>query len=190
MATYPALGQSLPIELANTRFFRGGEVHEGLRTVADARDFARLNADLLTAPVSQVDESVRAALVELREPVREVLAALVERRPARRDALAALNKAAARRPAHLEMRWAAGATPVVDRRQDRSLRSADVVRADVAEATMLFAESDEVEQLRACPAPGCLGFFVQQHARQEWCSVACGNRARNARFHELRRRKA
>jgi predicted RNA-binding Zn ribbon-like protein len=184
------LGRALPVELVNTRFYRGGELHEGLRTVADARDFARLNAGSLSVPPSRVDESVRRALVKMREPVRDVLAALVEQRPPRREALTTLNRAASRRRTRLELRWASGRAPVVERRPEPPLGPADLARADVAEATMLFAESGDADRLRACQAPGCIGFFLQQHARQEWCSPGCGNRARNARFHQLRRRRA
>ncbi|MFJ9951114.1 CGNR zinc finger domain-containing protein [Kitasatospora sp. NPDC091207] len=35
--------------------------------------------------------------------------------------------------------------------------------------------------MRACPAPGCILFFLQQHARRAWCSTACGTRVRVAR---------
>ena len=41
--------------------------------------------------------------------------------------------------------------------------------------------------LRACNAPGCVLYFVKDHSRREWCSTACGNRARAAR-HYLRHR--
>ncbi|WP_433236869.1 CGNR zinc finger domain-containing protein [Streptosporangium sp. CA-135522] len=37
--------------------------------------------------------------------------------------------------------------------------------------------------LRACHAPGCVLFFVKDHHRREWCSAACGNRARAARHY-------
>lgn len=37
--------------------------------------------------------------------------------------------------------------------------------------------------LRACPAPGCVLYFVQDHPRREWCSDGCGNRARAARYY-------
>jgi predicted RNA-binding Zn ribbon-like protein len=48
----------------------------------------------------------------------------------------------------------------------------------------------EPEQpLRACYAPGCVLYFVQNHARREWCSPECGNRARAAR-HYARHRAA
>jgi predicted RNA-binding Zn ribbon-like protein len=44
------------------------------------------------------------------------------------------------------------------------------------------------EKLRACQAPGCVLYFVKTHPRREWCSVACGNRARAARHYQRIRR--
>jgi predicted RNA-binding Zn ribbon-like protein len=38
--------------------------------------------------------------------------------------------------------------------------------------------------LRACRAPRCVLYFMKSHPRREWCSVACGNRARAARHYE------
>jgi predicted RNA-binding Zn ribbon-like protein len=38
--------------------------------------------------------------------------------------------------------------------------------------------------LRACYAPRCVLYFVKSHPRREWCSVACGNRARAARHYD------
>jgi predicted RNA-binding Zn ribbon-like protein len=43
--------------------------------------------------------------------------------------------------------------------------------------------------LRACHAPGCVLFFVKDHPRREWCSTACGNRARAARHYERHHKK-
>lgn len=55
--------------------------------------------------------------------------------------------------------------------------------AEIAcEAQSLLGESGS--QLRACYAPGCVLYFVKTHARREWCSVACGNRARAARHYQ------
>ncbi len=45
-------------------------------------------------------------------------------------------------------------------------------------------------QLRACQAPGCVLYFLQDHPRREWCSTACGNRARAARHYRRHRRLA
>ena len=44
--------------------------------------------------------------------------------------------------------------------------------------------SDSGTLLRACYAPGCVLYFVKTHPRREWCSVACGNRARAARHYQ------
>jgi predicted RNA-binding Zn ribbon-like protein len=41
--------------------------------------------------------------------------------------------------------------------------------------------------LRACYAPGCVLYFVQDHPRREWCSTACGNRVRAARHYRRHR---
>src|SRR6267154_2201100 len=44
--------------------------------------------------------------------------------------------------------------------------------------------ADHGDKLRACHAPGCILYFVKSHPRREWCSVACGNRARAARHYD------
>jgi predicted RNA-binding Zn ribbon-like protein len=55
-----------------------------------------------------------------------------------------------------------------------------------AEAVDLFSGTD-ADKLRACQAPGCVLYFVKTHPRREWCSIACGNRARAARHYHRRR---
>lgn len=47
----------------------------------------------------------------------------------------------------------------------------------------------EALPLRACLAPSCVLYYVQDHPRRAWCSAACGNRARAAR-HYARTREA
>ncbi|MFG1750655.1 ABATE domain-containing protein [Streptosporangium sandarakinum] len=60
-------------------------------------------------------------------------------------------------------------------------------RAALASAAIAFLAGPRRELLRACPAPRCVLYFVREHARQEWCSVACGNRARAARHYRQHR---
>jgi predicted RNA-binding Zn ribbon-like protein len=50
------------------------------------------------------------------------------------------------------------------------------------ETQHLLAENGGL--LRACHAPGCVLYFLKTHPRREWCSVACGNRARAARHYQ------
>jgi predicted RNA-binding Zn ribbon-like protein len=57
--------------------------------------------------------------------------------------------------------------------------------AVAASAVELFGASDD--RLRACPAPGCVLYFVKDHQRREWCSAACGNRARARRHYDRHR---
>lgn len=57
------------------------------------------------------------------------------------------------------------------------------------EAVELFTAPD-APILRACMAPGCVLYFVQTHPRREWCSVACGNRARATRHYHRHRDNA
>ncbi|MEU6738808.1 CGNR zinc finger domain-containing protein [Streptosporangium sandarakinum] len=60
-------------------------------------------------------------------------------------------------------------------------------RAALASAAIAFLAGPRRELLRTCPAPRCVLYFVKEHARQEWCSVACGNRARAARHYRQHR---
>jgi predicted RNA-binding Zn ribbon-like protein len=50
------------------------------------------------------------------------------------------------------------------------------------EAVSLFADPRQ-PHLRACLAPSCVLYFTKTHPRREWCSPACGNRARVARHY-------
>jgi predicted RNA-binding Zn ribbon-like protein len=61
--------------------------------------------------------------------------------------------------------------------------AADLLAAVLARAAIAFLSGPERARLRACPAPRCVRYFVQDHPRQEWCKPACGNRARVARHH-------
>jgi predicted RNA-binding Zn ribbon-like protein len=59
--------------------------------------------------------------------------------------------------------------------------------AGVAVEAMALLTDNVGPGLRACLAPGCVLYFVQDHPRREWCSNACGNRARAARHYERHR---
>jgi predicted RNA-binding Zn ribbon-like protein len=67
--------------------------------------------------------------------------------------------------------------------QDGSVSRVQAGLAEVAEQSVNLLGGDEAHKLRACYAPGCVLYFVMSHPRREWCSVACGNRARAARHY-------
>lgn len=59
--------------------------------------------------------------------------------------------------------------------------------ADVAAQAITLFTDPAASPMRACMAPGCVLYFVQDHPRREWCSTACGNRARAARHYSRHR---
>ncbi|HEU4945555.1 MAG TPA: CGNR zinc finger domain-containing protein [Kribbella sp.] len=75
----------------------------------------------------------------------------------------------------LERQSAGTATP--------AMRALSII---AAEAIELLTGEDQI-RLRACYAPGCVLYFVKNHPRREWCSTACGNRARAARHYRRHR---
>ncbi|MGV9309408.1 CGNR zinc finger domain-containing protein [Nonomuraea sp. NPDC003727] len=129
-------------------------------------------------------------VVELRLAVRALFARAVAPRPpssadaarlpAFDQALAQVNAAALAVPAAPQLAWdedgpALSLVPVGP--------PAAFLAARLAQAALRFLAGPEVAELRTCPAPRCVLYFVKEHPRQEWCSTACGNRARAARHY-------
>ena len=101
------------------------------------------------------------------------------------DAVQTVNAEAAALPARLLRR--SGRTTSADRTSTSPVAAA---RAMIAvDAVALLAGDPESGPLRACLAPGCVLYFVADHPRREWCSPACGNRARVARHYERTTRR-
>ncbi|MYT28911.1 MULTISPECIES: CGNR zinc finger domain-containing protein [unclassified Streptomyces] len=146
-----------------------------------------------------VDQALLTAVRELRAAARSLFARAVRPGPpssadAHRllpedEALARLNTAAARVPTAPRLTWDTGASPVLRDLPAGSPPAADRLTAALARAALAFLGGPDRDRLRACPAPRCVRYFVKDHARQEWCTPSCGNRARVARHHERRRRE-
>ncbi|MFE3451642.1 CGNR zinc finger domain-containing protein [Nonomuraea sp. NPDC059194] len=129
-------------------------------------------------------------VVELRQAVRALFARAVApgppsaadaaRLPPFDQALARVNAAALAVPTAPRLAWDEAAptlthVPVGPAEQ--------ALPARLAQAAMEFLAGPQAAELRACPAPRCVLYFVKEHPRQEWCSTACGNRARAARHY-------
>jgi predicted RNA-binding Zn ribbon-like protein len=160
MYTGPLLGQPLAIELHNT-------LHAGGDGLTDAP--AWLEAVGVSGTV-RPDE-----LVELRAAVREALHAAHEGREIPAAAVAELNRRSVASPRSLVLEH--GAVRV----RHHGATATDVVLGEIATSAieLVTGESD----LRVCGAPRCVLMFVKDHPRREWCSNACGNRARQARHY-------
>ncbi|BBB01756.1 hypothetical protein RVR_9309 [Actinacidiphila reveromycinica] len=138
-----------------------------------------------------------AAAVGVRTALRALFArAVLPGAPSKADAgrlpdaaaaLDRLNAAAARVPVTHRLAWPPGAAPAAGYAVAGRHAPADLLAAALARAGMAFLAGPDRPRLRACPAPRCVRYFVQAHARQEWCKPSCGNRARVARHHARHR---
>lgn len=152
-------------------------------------------AEAFTADAGSLD-----AVLDVRTAVRALFARAVlpgppsaadaGRLPDAGAALERLNAASSRVPVTHRLRWPADGPPVADYGVPGEPAPADSLAAALARAAVAFLASPDLDRLRACPAPRCVRYFVQAHARQEWCKPSCGNRARVARHHARRREQA
>ncbi|TCN45518.1 putative RNA-binding Zn ribbon-like protein [Rhodococcus sp. SMB37] len=185
--TAPLSGEPLALELVNTTYIDGG--------LRGHRVDALTTTDQLTAWVTehagQFSGELPAVLAEqactprtheqflsLREALRSCLHSVAEDSVPSGDSLAAINEFSRYSASRLEI--SPGKPVVVTRRwqvDDPWLIALGEVASDACRLLM----PDRIGQVRACPAPGCILFFVKSHPRREWCSPVCGNRARVAR---------
>jgi predicted RNA-binding Zn ribbon-like protein len=206
----------LALELAVTiRHDGNGGVADDLADPAGLDRWVRERAGLPELPPGVAsDARTLAAVVEVRTAVRALFArAVLPAAPSRADAgrlpdaetaLRRLNAAAARVPVVPRLDWPPDGPPAarlapaapLGEHGDGSAAAAPggdatgLLAAALARAAVAFLAGPGRERLRACPAPRCVRYFVQDHPRQEWCKPSCGNRARVARHHARKRAAA
>ncbi len=179
----PLRQERLAIELHNTLYAANGSLVDGL---ADAGDW--LGALGARLPERAGDWPSAGDLVELRRAVRDALHAAVDRPAPERAALEVINTACARAPRSPIAIWRPDGDTVAATDYHGASR-ADVVLAAFAADTIDLLTGPHRADLRVCGAPGCVLMFLRDHPRREWCSNACGNRARQARHYQRARRR-
>ncbi|WP_249227581.1 CGNR zinc finger domain-containing protein [Kutzneria sp. CA-103260] len=196
----PLLGEPLPVELMNTIWADRDGVYDALDEPAAATAWLRAIAPRVGLPFVAALDGLTAVdiariarqLTALRDALRRLAAeATDDPRPAAasvtrelRDAVGTVNRVAAVAPRWSALIWESGDTPTrVFRASDQAVAT---ISAIADEAIHLFS-GDSRLQLRACLAPGCVLYFSKDHPRREWCSSACGNRARAARHYQRHR---
>ncbi|HEX6854893.1 MAG TPA: ABATE domain-containing protein [Streptosporangiaceae bacterium] len=204
----PLLGEPLPVELMNTVWADRDGLHDELRDAAGLAAWLQAVAGRFAAgaasggpglavvlPGGRPARELAGQFRELRDGLRGLAAAVTGDPRARAAgtgtpdvaaAVRAVNAACARAPLWSRLTWAGppGAPA-------RTLRSAgtgpEAALSWIAEAAVLLFTGPDAGQLRACPGPGCVLYFVRAHPRREWCSAVCGNRARVARHYQRHR---
>ncbi|SFP88496.1 CGNR zinc finger domain-containing protein [Amycolatopsis rubida] len=172
----------VPVRLMATVWADTGGLHDDLRTRED------LDAWLDEVGIERGSRSSAAELAlarRLRDAVRRLAAQVTadDRQSPTVDldtALGDLNDLVTRLPVP-QLTFAAGKL-----RESSSRGTSPVVAglARVARESIALLGGPDAAKLRACHAPGCVLYFMKTHPRREWCSVACGNRARAARHYE------
>jgi predicted RNA-binding Zn ribbon-like protein len=193
----------MPIELMNTIWADRNGVHEALGSPSEAVAWLRAVDEREDAPVRDLGPWLERAtrrdlhqlnldLRRLRDAARRLAARRTDdTRPAAQvdlsvtDAVVALNEYAATAQTWPTLEWPDTGGPrsnVVTAATPGSAVVGGLARATI---TLLTRESSDA--LRACQAPGCVLYFLKHHPRREWCSAACGNRARQARHYRRHR---
>jgi predicted RNA-binding Zn ribbon-like protein len=178
----PVRDEPLALELHNTLYAVRGEAYDGLATDAGLASWLEAISPRLPAQARGAAASRRMDFLALRDAIREALQATVEDRPVLSRVIEAINAAAAAAPVSPVAR-SAGRHRLRRERRYGTDDQTDVALAVIASDAIELLTGARRDELRACRAPGCVLKFVKQHPRQQWCSIACGNRARQARHY-------
>jgi predicted RNA-binding Zn ribbon-like protein len=173
----PLLNHGRALDLLNTVWADRSGVHDALGDTALAGDWAgSVLTDAGAVTLRGLRDALRILAAERTGDPRPVATGHQERVVA---AVAAVNAVSALAP-----RWPVLADGNLEFASQAS--GEDRLLGELAgEGVRFFADEPE---LRACLAPGCVLYFVKDHPRREWCSTACGNRARAARHYARHRR--
>lgn len=185
MTTWVLPGEPRPVRLMNTIWADRVGVHEELSSV----DALRAWLSDVGLPVAATRTADLTRAVSLRDALRRLAAvATADGRPGAatglttEQALMTVNDALRQAPRprlHLAGKALSYAPPA----EVASTQSALAIIA--VEAAELL--TTPAAPLRACLAPGCVLYYLQDHHRRAWCSLACGNRARAARHYARHR---
>lgn len=182
------LGESLPVELMNTLTVISDEAHDFLADDDEATAWLSAVADR-TGHRPRPGDPASGPLRELRDALRRLASEVTDdpRPPAtapgltRTAAIDTLNRLGQTWP---ELAWPGDGPPA---RVFRPRGGAGLAVELIAHQGIELFTGPDRETLRPCLAPNCLLFFAKDHARRQWCSPACGNRARVARHYRRTR---
>ncbi len=178
-------GEPVPVRLMNTIWADTAGIHDDLTTTDDVADWlAAVNTTEGAARVSsgdlacarQLRDALRRLAAHVTDDTRVAAASALE---SVEEAIDAVNSCAADLPA-ARLTLSGGHLG----HDDSNSSSAASALAHVSTTAIDLLGDPSGTALRACNAPGCVLYFVRTHPRREWCSEACGNRARAARHYQ------
>lgn len=138
-----------------------------------------LATELTGENLAAIDAGDVTAFLTLREALRSLFAGAVAGERLDGAAAAELNRAAQAGVRWRELRTDPSVTAAV-----RSAASpVAAVIAEIAEAATALLSGPRSASLRICAAPDCIRFFQKDHPRRAWCTPACSDRVRSARYY-------
>jgi predicted RNA-binding Zn ribbon-like protein len=182
--TWEWLGLEVAFDVANTVAISNGFEHDLL---APEGEYERWAAAAAASPALDIEQAgavltARDRVLELRDPIRQVLTATATGARPSRSVVAKLNRASRAAPGWVEL----DSGGIVHERTTAS--AAHRLLATYARSAMSIA-ADGPTRLRRCPAPSCGMFYRPSRPQQHWCSRQCGTRARVARHYRPRSRR-
>src|SRR5918996_6011513 len=186
--TYPALGEPLAIELANTLFTDGGRPFDALTTPAALTRWLQTNGERIDPPpLRRLGAGDLERAGELRTIIRALLATAVDDDPPPAATIRRLNELAALAPFTARLHWPARKPPKAHL-SPSGAGDRDALLALLAQSAIDVLGGSGAGRLRRCEAPGCINYYLKDHPRRAWCSPKCGNRVRVARHYQRTRR--
>jgi predicted RNA-binding Zn ribbon-like protein len=185
----PLIGDSPALDLVGTHHAVRGKPQEAIGSAEELTAWiGQVAPRLALAGTAARGAAAAAADVQrfhdLRAAVRTLAGNLTSGEQPDREAMAVINAAAELAPSWPRVSLTPGGRLV---RQVRTAASGiDAVLASLADDAAEILTGERAPLLRACHAPGCTLFFLKNHPRREWCSPACGTRARAARAYRKR----
>lgn len=155
-------------------------------------DAASLWAWLFARGLTDADHDVIAGDVAgvqaLRTAVRELLAARIEHRAPDRVTVDEVNAAAAMVPRAPALQWESAGRPERTSAPTRARSAARVLAAIATDAIDLLCD-ERGDSLAACGGPRCVRILLKNHPRRQWCTPACGERIRAARYYKRHKKR-
>jgi predicted RNA-binding Zn ribbon-like protein len=179
---WPWLGAPLSLDLANSLVqVRPGATRDLLDSEAQLDEWLRHQRGRLPRVWPERDRL--GAFRALRDALHGALSAAAAGDLPPHSAIEAINAASRRSEGYLRLALRDGA-PVVE--TAGSGAPLDRALSAIARSAIELLGGLDRGRLRVCGAPSC-GMFYLGRPDQEWCSTACGNRARAARHYARRR---
>ena len=172
--------EPLTVEFTSSWHHESGVLRDEIQTQEGLANWIEAYRPRLGMPtgerISISDDDVANALFT-RSAIRDLLDALVDQTSPPAGSLDLVTKHA-RWLDDTTVAWPAAGPYLV---WPADTTTIDKVTSQVCASTVRLITSPRREILRRCPAPSCVLFFSALRKTQQWCSPACGNRARVAR---------